>query len=77
MSHPVALTSQNKKAMNAEKYHLLQETIQAFLELVQTTTTTHMKMIKLCSVETFGKMMKFYKDKDMFEVISPTIEDDQ
>ena len=50
VSHPVTLTSQNKKAQNAEEYHLLHKTMQAFFELVQTTTPTQMKTIKLCSV---------------------------
>jgi hypothetical protein len=79
VSHPVTLTLQNKKPVNinAEEYYLLNDTMEAFFRLVQNSSSSSKKTINLCSHSVFANMMNHYKTDDIFNVVAPTIDDDE
>ena len=78
MSHPVTLTLNNKKPVNinAEEYYLLNDTMEAFFRLVKMSSSSSKKTINLCNYSTFANMMKHFKTDDIFNVVAPTIDDD-
>jgi hypothetical protein len=49
--------------------------MEAFLNLVQRSSSGSMKMINLCSNSAFANMMKYYKADDIFNVVAPSFDD--